>query len=221
MHSKIAFAAEIREADRVSIEEYGVPGVALMENAGRATALLVDDVLGERSGASYVRIFCGAGNYGGDGYVIARHLLARGHDVDVYLLAPRDRIHGDADTNLTVLERMGSCVGLIDVDGLSDDDFGQLLGDLTAPCDAVVDALLGTGLESEVRGRYQDIIAAINELDTFVVAVDIPSGLSADTGQPLGCCVRANLTATYGLAKPGLLLTPGRSYCGHVELIDI
>lgn len=218
--TRLALAAEARELDRITIEEIGVPGVALMELAGQgATAALTARLDMENA---RIAIFCGAGNNGGDGYVIARHLRALGHRPEVFLLAAPARIQGDAAINLTALTRLAVPIHRLDPDALDDTMFATLIKriELTA-WDACVDALLGTGLERPVTGRYADVIAILNSQSSPILAVDIPSGLSADTGQPLGATVEATLTATFGCLKPGLVLYPGRGFVGALEIISL
>lgn len=226
---RLSSAAQMRECDRLTIEAVGLPGIALMESAGRAAAARLAEMLAARSlNVAHVALFCGGGNNGGDGFVIARELLRAGHRAEVYLLAPRTRLQGDADVNLRVLERLlrgGLTPGTGAVhrwgDRLAEQTpIAALLANLTK-ADLVVDAVLGTGLSSTVRAPFDAVIGHINAQPSPVFAVDLPSGLSADTGQPLGDAVRADLTVTFGLAKIGLMVSPGRELCGELEVIDI
>ena len=200
----IATAAEMRELDRTTIEDVGIPGVVLMENAGAGVARAVATSGGERVG-----VVCGVGNNGGDGFVIARHLWNRGVDVRVYLVAVRDKIRGDAKINLDAAERCGVPF-VTSLDGLKSET-------------VVVDALLGTGLKDDVRGALGDAIDRINALPKKITrsAVDIPSGLDADTGMPHGRAVRADLTYTMGLPKVGLVSAPGFEAVGELHVVDI
>ncbi len=200
---------EIREADRVAIEEYGVPGVVLMENAGRGAAQVALEMLGGKAGAR-AAIVCGSGNNGGDGFVVARHLHNAGVAVVVHLLCPRDKIAGDALVNLTIIEKMAldvreTTAARLDLSG----------------ADLVVDALLGTGLSGEVREPYLSAIRAVNIAGRPVLAIDIPSGLDANTGAVLGECVRATRTATFALPKVGFTRGSGPQVTGPVTVIDI
>lgn len=214
---KLAFAAEVRELDRRSIEAIGVPGVALMENAGRGTAYAMHQRI---AAGSRIAIFCGAGNNGGDGYVMARHLLELGHTPEVFLMGSIERIGGDAAINLRILEKMNLPIHQLHKGALPDDRFAPFL-DHIGPFDAWVDALLGTGLNSPVRGRYAGVIAYLKRVEGLVCSVDLPSGLNADTGQLHGSAVHADLTVTYGLSKPGLHLEPGRGLCGELITFPI
>ena len=210
---KFCTAAEMRRLDEKTIKECGLPGVVLMENAGRGAARLTREHFGDLAGKN-VTVVCGRGNNGGDGFVMGRIFHGWGAAVRFFLLSTRDRVGGDARVNLDVALKMGlECVEIqteAHLDGF--DLSGQ---------DLVVDAILGTGLSSEVRGLYRDVIDRINSSGLPVVSVDIPSGLDADTGRVLGAAVRADLTATFGLPKAGLLLWPGCDLTGRLEVVDI
>ncbi|RMG12599.1 MAG: NAD(P)H-hydrate dehydratase, partial [Deltaproteobacteria bacterium] len=205
---------EMRLCDRSAIERFGVPGVALMETAGRAVADAALEALRAGDGRR-VALFCGPGNNGGDGYVAARYLRAAGCEVEVLLTGPPERVTGDAKVFLEVLRRMeveltvaAETVPVVDL----------------RAGDVVVDALLGTGLSRPVEGPVRALIDYANELGrrgVTVVAVDLPSGLSADTGQVLGAAVRADRTVTFGYPKRGLLLHPGAALAGRWEVVDI
>lgn len=211
----VTTAAEMRELDRATIEDIGIPGVVLMESAGRQTA---EQILAEPRirAAARIGVLCGAGNNGGDGYVVARWLASAGHVVRCWLLAPRDRIRGDALTNLLALERLGG-----DLVEVPDEAALHAERPWLDACDVLVDALLGTGLSSEVRGLYRAAIDATEAFTGLRVAVDIPSGVHADTGQVLGAAFRADLTITYGCWKHGLLHHPGAGHAGRVVVVDI
>ncbi len=217
---------EVREVDRAAIDDYGMPGAILMENAGRGATDVALDMLGSgdtsrsrsasadrASGAcppAHVAIVCGRGNNGGDGYVVARHLHNRGIASTVHLLAPRDKIGGDALINLEIIERMTLDIRRSEPGDL---DF--------SPADLIVDAMLGTGLAGEVREPYLSAINAINDAGKPVLGIDIPSGLDANTGAILGNCVRATRTATFALPKIGFTRESGPDVTGEVTVIDI
>ena len=207
---------EMRAIDRRAIEEFGVPGVVLMENAGRGCAEVVLDVLDQVEG-DRVAVFCGPGNNGGDGFVVARHLANMGVGVDLLLFAPPGKIKGDALVNLEVLTS-GSEVVPIEI--ASADDLTRQEARVMA-ADVIVDALFGTGLGRDVTGLFLQAIELMNELDKPVVSVDMPSGLSSETGVPLGWSVEATATVTFGCLKRGQALYPGFSYCGELYLADI
>lgn len=206
---------EMQAMDRRTIESFGLPGRILMENAGRgATAAILDtfpDLAAHRVG-----VIAGPGNNGGDGYVIARCLSQRDVAVTVFLLADRARIAGDAAANLDLLAPLG--VPVVEVPTLA--AFDEVRPALREP-DIWVDALLGTGLQSEVRSYYKEAIDFINSRGRPVFAVDVPSGLNADTGQPCGTCIRATATATFGFAKMGHYQFPGSDLSGRLHVVDI
>jgi hydroxyethylthiazole kinase-like uncharacterized protein yjeF len=207
-------AEQMREADRQTIEEVGVPGMVLMENAAQGAARVILDEV-EDVALLDLAVFCGRGNNGGDGLAIARILANRGAGATAYLFAKKDDLSGDAATNLAIALACG-----VEVIEVPDDEAFVKHETAMAGHELYVDALLGTGLNSPVKGRYGAAIELINSLDRPVLAVDIPSGLSADTGQPLGLAVMADWTATFGLVKQGLMLEAG-DYVGELTLVDI
>ncbi|MGO9566682.1 MAG: NAD(P)H-hydrate dehydratase [Desulfomonilaceae bacterium] len=209
-------AEEMRAFDAAAIEEYGIPGVVLMENAGRTTFHILKTHLGGDVRDLKVSVVAGPGNNGGDGYVIARYLMNHGADVQTFLLSPREKIKGDALVNLLVLERMSSRVYEV-----TDEESLKQAVRQWRQSQVVVDAILGTGLNSEVRSPYRESIVEINRVNALRVAVDLPSGLDADTGRVLGCAVQADLSVTYGFKKLGMALYPGLEICGKVEVVDI
>lgn len=204
---KIATREIIREIDRKTISDYGVPGLVLMENAGRAAA---DVLLEEYPFAESAAVFAGAGNNGGDGFVIARHLLGQGFPVTVYLASDPKKYRGDALVNFKALKNLGC-------------EIVELAGGFRKyrRADVIVDALFGTGLDRKVDGFYRKAIDFINAQDSSRLAVDIPSGLAADTGFPLGAAVRADITVTFVLPKIGISIYPGAEYAGRVFVADI
>lgn len=206
-------AARMREADRKAIEDYEIPGLILMENAGRGAAELAVQMNPDRGP---VAIFAGKGNNGGDAFVIARHLYNKHYPVDVFLLARKDEIKppGDAGVNLNIALKMDIPVKEI----LEEGEIQSL--DLSS-YSLVVDGIFGTGLSGEVGGRYRSAIERINSSMKPVLAVDIPSGLSADEGRPLGVAVRAAKTATFGAAKIGFTAPDASEYVGNLHVIEI
>ncbi len=209
---KIMTREQVREYDRRAIEGLGVPGVVLMENAGRGCA---DIVVGMYNGGGHVAIFCGPGNNGGDGYVVARHLNLLGIPARVAVLAERAKITGDANINLRIIEKIG-----LDVRFAAADDAVELSAVLDG-ASLIVDAIFGTGLSGQVRDNYLPVIAAINDSVCPVFAVDIPSGLDCDTGRPLGIAVKANITATFVAVKQGFENPESKAYTGKVVVVDI
>lgn len=212
---RIVTAAEMQRMDRETIETIGIPGRVLMENAGRgATRCFLEQIFPMNPGK--VAVIAGRGNNGGDGFVMARYLAQRDIKVVVYLLSTQDRVQGDALANLKLLPQLG--IPLIEI---PDESHWSDQQSAMASFSCWIDAIFGTGLNAEVRGFYRKIIEFINSLQKPVFAVDIPSGLHADTGQPCGTAIQATATATFGYAKNGHVLYPGVSFCGAVDVIDI
>ncbi len=209
-------AEEMRAFDATAIQDYGIPGVVLMENAGRTTFHILRTFLERDVNGLKVAVVAGPGNNGGDGYVIARYLINHGAFVWTFLLSPRDKIKGDALTNLQILEKMTSRIFPVE----DEESLGEASA-LWRKSDLIVDAILGTGLKSDVRSPYKEAITKINQTEALILAVDLPSGLEADTGRILGVAVEADLTATYGFRKLGMAIHPGPDYCGHVGVVDI
>jgi NAD(P)H-hydrate epimerase len=209
--------AEVRAVDSWAINEVGAPGVVLMENAGRSCAELIKEKLG---GAANQRvcIFCGTGNNGGDGYVIARHLLNSGFEVVVVICGQRGRVKGDAKINLEILEKLGQRIEHLDAGA---DNMEVQISGFAAGAGMIVDGLFGTGLSGEVKDEYKRLIECINAQGRPIVAVDIPSGLDCDSGVPLGAAVRATYTVTFAAAKKGFAALGAREYTGEVFVASI
>ena len=209
---------QVRAFDAWAINELGVPGVVLMENAGRSCAELIEEKLSAIV-KPRVCIFCGMGNNGGDGFVIARHLLNRGFTVVVVLCGDRNKIKGDAKTNLDILEGLGAPIEQLDVDNI-DDSKGRVAA-LAQGADMIVDAIFGTGLTGGLRDEYKRLIVGINALGRPILAVDIPSGLDCDTGQTLGEAIRADWTVTFVAVKKGFALEGARAQTGEIFVASI
>lgn len=208
---------EMLELDRKAIEEYKIPGIVLMENAGRNVAEEILKMLDDPQQAK-VAILCGKGNNGGDGFVIARHLHNHGISVDVFLVAKISDIlkDGDAGTNLQILLNMKIPVNeIFDIPGVN-----SILKELNG-YNILVDALLGTGLSGDVREPFKTLISGVNNLNNPMVSVDIPSGLDCNTGKILGAAIKATKTVTFAVAKKGFYLNDGPSYTGKVIVSDI
>ncbi len=203
---------QAREVDRRAVDEFGLPSIVLMENAGRGCV----DKLFQLGLTGPVVICCGPGNNGGDGFVIARHLDLRGTSVKVARFAPRDRYQGDAAINLSVVEKSG--IDIVDFSiGMNDSALASFLGH--PGC--IVDALLGTGFRGEVRQPLSQAIDLINASRATKIAIDLPSGLDCDTGLPSAHTVRATHTLTFVATKRGFQNPASKSYTGTVHVLDI
>ena len=208
-------ANEMQKMDRSTIESFGLPGRILMENAGRgATQFFLDQFKNAEN--KKIGVIAGRGNNGGDGFVIARYLAQKGISVTVYLLSEHQKVSGDASANLKLLSPLK--VPVIEMP-----DAKSFSAHKTAMRHEAIwiDAIFGTGLRSDVKGFFKDVIDFINRLNKPVFAVDIPSGLNSDTGQPCGACIRADATATFAFAKTGHFMFPGADYTGNLKIIDI
>jgi len=208
---------EMRAIDRRAIDEFGVPAIVLMENAGRGAAQEALKLYRERGLDGPALVFCGAGNNGGDGFVIARHLSNAGLDVRVFCGSDRARIDRarQAGINLTVCERMG-----LPVTDLHAPELVAGVGAELLPGVLVVDAVFGVGLSSAVREPQATLLRTLADAGLATLAVDIPSGLDADTGEPLGVALRADVTATMACPKIGCR-GGGAEYAGRLVVIDI
>ena len=207
---------EVRSLDATAIEEYGIPGIVLMENAGRgATEIVLTMLAGIDS--PRVAILCGKGNNGGDGFVMARHLHNRGIPIETFYLGQASEAgDGDAAVNLRIVQKMGLPFEEVTTVGRM-----ATLAKRLKDYDLIVDALLGTGLSGEVRAPLRALIEAINACGKPVLAVDIPSGLDANEGTPLGVAVRATRTTTFAATKVGFAKPEALKYCGQVTVVDI
>lgn len=203
---------EVRAVDRRAIDEFGISGVVLMENAGRGAA----ELLAGLGIAGPVVICAGKGNNGGDGFVMARRLDYLGFDPRVLLFCDPAELTGDALANYRILQAAGlsgrALAGAIERDDLDRELSGA---------DWIVDALLGTGTRGTIREPYAGVIEAINRSSRKVFAVDLPSGMDCDTGEPLGPCVRAHHTATFVSRKVGFDRPGAAAWTGSVHVIDI
>lgn len=242
--------AQMRAFDKHAIETFHIPGIVLMENAGRGAADVISAILDDQRGAdpahppqgdeptsergfpvrhvktpgqparypldARVVVVCGAGNNGGDGYVVARHLLARGAAVEVFLAGASERVTGESRVNHDAFIDFGG--------SFTELPAGSSLAPLTAAlarADLVVDALFGTGLDRVVKGHLAEVIGALNAAGRHTVALDIPSGLDADSGAPLGVAVQADDTVTFGHLKVGLLTPDGARLAGNIHVVDL
>ena len=224
---------QVRNFDSRAINELGIPGVVLMENAGRGCAEFIIEQIKNLS-ARKVCIFCGTGNNGGDGYVIARHLHNRRVDVMVIICGNKEKIRGDAKINLDIIEKMALPMKILPVAETADksdgvqgvqvnkQDLSKRVHDLAGTADIIVDGIFGTGLRGQLKAPYDLLIEAINQLGKPVIAVDIPSGLDCDTGLPLPVAIRAEHTVTFAANKKGFVVSQeARQYTGQVHVCSI
>ncbi len=211
---------EVRAVDSWAINTIGVPGVVLMENAGRSCAELIKEKL-KGVAAPKVCIFCGTGNNGGDGYVIARHLLNSGFEVVVMICGDRGKVKGDAKINLDILERLGRPIEQLN---LRDGDVPAKVKAFAADADMLVDGLFGTGLSGQLSDEYKQLIDSINACDGPILAVDIPSGLDCDSGSAiggLGTAIKADYTVTFVAVKKGFTSESAAQYTGEIFVASI
>src|SRR5436305_3262062 len=212
---RVLNTAQMREADRRTIEDVGIPSLVLMENAGRqvvaALEAIYTDILDRQ-----VAILCGRGNNGGDGFVVARTLLQRGADVSVFLIGQVSDVRGDARVNLDILGRLG-----VTVVEISDGQAWELHLSEVRDCNLIVDAIFGTGLNAPVRGLIESVVTDVNASGIPVVSIDLPSGLSADSCDPIGESIEAGTTVTLAAPKLPLVLPPAENRAGDIVIADI
>jgi len=198
--------------DKYAQDKLGIPSIVLMENAGRGVAENIP-VRGARyEGRGAIAIVCGTGNNGGDGFVAARHLINAGVKVKVFVIGSKTKLKNDPKINLNILHKMGVKIkwvrGIKDLKGIERSNL-------------IIDAIFGIGLNSPVRGIYFDVINKLNDSGVPIVAVDVPSGLDADTGKVLGAAIRAKRTITFVAAKKGFFRAAGLKHCGEIIVRDI
>jgi NAD(P)H-hydrate epimerase len=209
---KVSSVQEMREMDRRAIEEFGLPDVILMENAGNAVHAVILQEMGIRE-KRFV-CFCGTGNNGGDGFVVARKIHSMGGSVCVFLLGDREKYKGAALSNLDILTRLH-------IETQSITNSVAQAREALKRCDAVIDAVFGTGLARNVENIHREVIELINSCGKPVFSIDIPSGINGNTGCRMGASVKANHTVTFGTPKLGNVLYPGFECCGKLWLTRI
>jgi hydroxyethylthiazole kinase-like uncharacterized protein yjeF len=202
---RVLNTAQMREADRRTIEEVGIPSIVLMENAGRQAVAAMEAAFDDL-GSSRVAVLCGRGSNGGDGFVVARTLIQRGVETSVFLLGSVADVRGDARTNLEVLGRLG-----LTVVELTNAQEWELHFSEISECDVVVDAILGTGFRGQLTGLLETVVADVNGLGVPVVAIDLPTGVSADTHELPGEAIDASMTVTLAAPKIPLVFPPAES----------
>lgn len=208
---KVSRVSEMRTLDKTAIEKYGITEEILMENAGEAVTSVIQRELGIKEKRFIV--FCGAGNNGGDGFVVARKIHSNGGRVKISILDDARRLKGAAKSNFDIVSKLPIEVQkLKSIESIKSEVYH---------CDCIVDAIFGTGLTREVEGLHGEVIDLINDCRRKVVSVDIPSGINGDTGMIMGKAVKADYTVTFGLPKLGNILFPGYEHCGKLFVTHI
>jgi len=208
---KVSTVAQMRNLDRSATEEFGISEDLLMENAGEAVYFVMFKEFGIKN-KKFV-VFCGTGNNGGDGFVVARKIHSNGGEATIFLLDDETKYKGVAKRNFEIVSKLP-----IEISRVSS---VESMKSAVVHCDAVVDAMFGTGLVREVGGVYKEIIQVINESKKTVFSVDIPSGINGDTGEVMGIAVKADYTITFGLPKIGNMIFPGYDHCGKLYVSHI
>ena len=206
---------QMREADRRTIDEIGIPSIVLMENAGRQAVAAMEAAF-EDLPSTHVGVVCGRGNNGGDGFVVARTLVQRGIETSVFLLGSVADVRGEARTNLEVLGRIGLTVVEITNAQEWELHFSEI-----SQCELIVDAILGTGFLGQLSGLLETVVADLNGLGVPIVAIDLPTGVSADTPDVEGEAIEASMTVTLGAPKIPLVLPPADTHSGDLVIADI
>ncbi len=210
---KVVTAQEMRQIDQQTIEHIGIPGAVLMEHAGTAVVRAIRQHFPE---CQRIAVIVGKGNNGGDGLVVARQFAHAGQPVQIFLVSPPESFAGDALTNLQIAQNLNLPITSV----LAEDKLEAAKSQI-ASVDLIVDSIFGTGLRGGVHGFIGDVITYINKTERPVIAIDLPSGLSADTGMAEGACIQASYTVTMGLPKRGNLIHPGATFTGKLEVADI
>ncbi len=205
----------MREIDRIAIKEYGIPETILMENAGLQSIVFLEEIFGSLKGKRF-SVFCGKGNNGGDGFVVARHMLLKGNKVIVYLLSEKKSLKGDAKLNMEIFQSIGGSIVVLQNDA-EIKEHESFIRD----ADIIVDALLGTGISSELKGIYKTVVEKINEWKRFCLSLDIPTGLCSDNGAVYPLNIKADATVSYGFPKTGLMFYPAAESVGKLKGVNI
>ncbi len=208
---KVASVNEMQALDAAAVNQYGIPEELLMENAGLAVSAVIENEYGI-AGKTFL-IFCGLGNNGGDGFVVARKIISLGGRAHIFIMGDQSRYTGVARLNLDIAIKLTIKITVV--------ESVQTIGDELNHCDAVIDAIFGTGLIRPVEGKYRQTIELINGSDKPVFSVDIPSGINGNNGQIMGAAIQADWTISFGLPKAGNLLFPGFSHCGKLRVTHI
>ncbi|MBF0241582.1 MAG: NAD(P)H-hydrate dehydratase [Desulfamplus sp.] len=218
--SYLLTAKQMQSVDKMAIESFGILGLVLMESAGKGAVEMLLKIFPDIK-SKKVSILAGRGNNGGDAFVMARYLMDMGIVIQTFLFSSIDKVTGDAKANLILFEKLAAAYSKESVIEVPDLETFQNLRQKITNCDIFIDGILGTGLNSDVRGLLKEVIDSVNSLSKPVFSIDIASGLSADTGQPMGTAIRAKATATFAFAKIGHLIQPGRELTGLLKVVDI
>ncbi len=214
MPLKFVTSQKMKNIDRLATQRFGIPSLILMENAGRAVADEARKVLYNKSAPVF--IFCGYGNNGGDGFVVARHLTNSGYKVKVFLIGSRKNMSADTKLNFNIMAKMKIKTKKI----TNEKQINTALKDSKTP-QLIVDAVFGIGIKGELNNFYCRLIKTINSMRSAVLSIDIPSGLDADRGVALPVAIVANKTVTMGLVKRGFLSSFAKRYLGRIIIADI
>jgi NAD(P)H-hydrate epimerase len=212
---RVLDSAQMRQADRRTIEDIGIPAIVLMENAGREVVAAIEASFGELLDRQ-VAVLCGRGNNGGDGFVVARMLLERGVQAVVFLIGKTADVRGEARANLDVLRQLGH-----NVVEIADSQAWELHASEVTRSALIVDAIFGTGVSAPLYGLVETIVADVNESGVPIVSIDLPSGLSADSSEPIGRSIEATVTVTLAALKLPLVLPPAETRAGDLVVVDI
>ncbi len=213
MTDLILSSEQSRQVDQIAVERFGIPSIVLMENAGRGCAelFLVECI---ENGPTV--IVCGKGNNAGDGFVIARHLHIHQEEVEILMLFQPEELSEDARINFEIIDKLNIPYSI--VDPIKD---AETIRETFEAAEWVMDAMLGTGIQGEVREPFAAMIQLINDVEVSRLAIDLPSGLDADSGEILGFCVNASETVTFAAKKTGLLKNKGPQQAGEIHVVGI
>ncbi|MCH9757079.1 MAG: NAD(P)H-hydrate epimerase [Gammaproteobacteria bacterium] len=212
MNKKLILSRNQAKAlDKLAMEDYGIPGIVLMENAGRG---IVDRFLMYQPHGN-ITICCGKGNNGGDGFVVARYLSEAHYQVHILLFADPSEITGDAKINYDIIVKLGVPITIVS------EEKTQAMMPVLTDADWIIDALFGTGLQGVVQAPFDEVIRLINHANKKVLSIDIPSGLDCDTGKPLGVAIKAHVTVSMVGFKKGFCNVESKTYLGKIDTVDI
>ncbi len=213
---RVVTAKEMRDIDELAIRKFKIPSIVLMENAGLRAAEIVSAKHEELGYTSEILLFAGKGKNGGDALVVARQLIAMGKRVRVFLLHGHDVYKDESKQNLEILLEQKNRPIVLDNVGPLEEFFSSASGPFLC-----VDGLLGIGFKGPLAGLFADVVDIINAKTGYVIALDIPSGVDATTGQVIGQAIHADLTVAFGFAKIGHYIAPGAIHRGELRIVDI